>query len=72
MRRQLDTDFEIAAIAERQGGTEGGQTAAFVDQSEATADRLPLFIGGVLALSFVLLLLRPRAPSRRGWPAPRA
>jgi RND superfamily putative drug exporter len=34
----------------------GGQTAAFVDQSEATAERLPLFIGMVLVLSFVLLM----------------
>jgi len=39
----------------------GGQTAAFVDQSAATADRLPLFIGGVVALSFLLLLLSFRS-----------
>ena len=40
----------------------GGQTAAFVDQGEVTADRLPLFIGAVVALSFLLLLAAFRAP----------
>jgi RND superfamily putative drug exporter len=39
----------------------GGATAAFVDQSRATADRLPLFIAGVLALSFLLLLVSFRS-----------
>jgi RND superfamily putative drug exporter len=39
----------------------GGQTAAFVDQSQATADRLPLFIGGVVGLSFLLLLVSFRS-----------
>ena len=39
----------------------GGATAALVDQSEATASRLPLFIGGVVALSFVLLLVAFRS-----------
>jgi RND superfamily putative drug exporter len=39
----------------------GGATAAFLDQSQATADRLPLFIGGVLALSFLLLLFSFRS-----------
>jgi len=39
----------------------GGATAAFMDQSEATADRLPLFIGGVVGLSFLLLLLSFRS-----------
>jgi RND superfamily putative drug exporter len=34
----------------------GGITAAFIDDSEDTASRLPLFIGGVVVLSFVLLL----------------
>ena len=40
----------------------GGQTAASVDQSDVTASRLPLFIGGVVALSFLLLLAAFRAP----------
>ena len=39
----------------------GGATAAFMDQSQATADRLPLFIGGVVGLSFLLLLLSFRS-----------
>jgi putative drug exporter of the RND superfamily len=34
----------------------GGTTAAFIDDSEQTASRLPLFIGGVVALSFILLM----------------
>ena len=40
----------------------GGVTAATVDQSETTANRLPLFIGGVVGLSFLLLLGAFRAP----------
>ena len=39
----------------------GGATAAFVDQSRATAERLPLFIGGVVGLSFLLLLVSFRS-----------
>ena len=34
----------------------GGTTAVFIDDSEDTANRLPLFIGGVLVLSFLLLM----------------
>jgi RND superfamily putative drug exporter len=34
----------------------GGTTAAFIDDSEQTASRLPLFIGGVVLLSFLLLM----------------
>jgi RND superfamily putative drug exporter len=34
----------------------GGLTAAFIDDSEQTASRLPLFIGGVVLLSFILLM----------------
>ena len=40
----------------------GGQTASFVDQGEVTATRLPLFIGSVVFLSFLLLLAAFRAP----------
>ena len=40
----------------------GGQTAAVVDQGTATANRLPLFIGGVLIMAFLLLLAAFRAP----------
>ena len=34
----------------------GGTTAAFIDDSEQTASRLPLLIGGVVVLSFLLLM----------------
>jgi len=40
----------------------GGLSAAFIDQSELVAARLPLFVGGVVSLSFLLLLLAFRAP----------
>jgi RND superfamily putative drug exporter len=39
----------------------GGATAAFMDQSQTTSDRLPLFIGGVVGLSFLLLLVAFRS-----------
>jgi putative drug exporter of the RND superfamily len=40
----------------------GGLTAAFVDQSDYVAGRIPLFIAGVVLLSFLVLLLAFRAP----------
>ena len=40
----------------------GGATASFVDQGAVTADRLPLFVGGVVGLSFLLLVAAFRAP----------
>ena len=40
----------------------GGQTASSVDQATVTSRRLPLFIGAVVALSFLLLLAAFRAP----------
>lgn len=40
----------------------GGRTAATVDQGRATADRLPLFVGGVVLISIVLLIAAFRAP----------
>jgi RND superfamily putative drug exporter len=40
----------------------GGLTATVVDQSDYLAGRIPVFIGGVLALSFLILLLAFRAP----------
>jgi putative drug exporter of the RND superfamily len=40
----------------------GGTTASLTDQSELTAKRLPLFIGGVVGLSFLLLVAAFRAP----------
>jgi RND superfamily putative drug exporter len=40
----------------------GGLTAAFVDQSDFVAGRLPIFFGGVIGLSFLLLLAAFRSP----------
>jgi putative drug exporter of the RND superfamily len=40
----------------------GGATAGFVDQSALVARRLPLFIAGVVGLSFLLLLSAFRSP----------
>jgi len=40
----------------------GGLTAAFEDQSELVSDRLPLFIGGVVGMSLLLLLSAFRSP----------
>jgi RND superfamily putative drug exporter len=40
----------------------GGSTAFLVDQSEHVANRLPLFIAGVVGLSFLLLIAAFRAP----------
>ena len=40
----------------------GGATAGFVDQSDLVARRLPLFIAGVVGLSFLLLLSAFRSP----------
>jgi len=40
----------------------GGLSAVFVDQSDYVASRIPVFIGGVVLLSFVLLLFAFRAP----------
>jgi RND superfamily putative drug exporter len=40
----------------------GGVTAAFEDQSEYITDRMPIFIVGVLGLSFLLLLVAFHSP----------
>ena len=45
-----------------EGVAVGGLTAAFVDQSDYVAGRIPLFIAAVVGLSFLLLLLAFRAP----------
>jgi RND superfamily putative drug exporter len=39
----------------------GGTTASFVDQGDVTQDRLPLFIGGVVILSILLLTVTFRS-----------
>jgi RND superfamily putative drug exporter len=40
----------------------GGVTAALEDQSEYITDRMPLFIAGIVGLSFVLLLVAFHSP----------
>jgi RND superfamily putative drug exporter len=40
----------------------GGLTAAFIDQTEHMTSRLPVFVAGVLGLSFLLLLFAFRSP----------
>jgi RND superfamily putative drug exporter len=51
-------DEVLPATVEGTGATAsvGGTTASFIDDSEQTASRLPLFIGGVVVLSFLLLM----------------
>jgi putative drug exporter of the RND superfamily len=54
-------------VPEELGGTGitaevGGVTAALEDQSDYITDRMPLFIAGVVGLSFLLLLVAFRAP----------
>jgi len=51
-------DDVIPTAVDRTGveASVGGTTAAFIDDSEQTAGRLPLLIGGVVLLSFVLLM----------------
>jgi RND superfamily putative drug exporter len=54
-----DLRADILPAIERSTGMTvnvGGMTAATVDQSEFTLARLPLFIGAVVSLSFLLLL----------------
>ncbi len=54
-------------VPEELGGTGviaevGGVTAALEDQSEYILDRMPLFIAGVVGLSFLLLLVAFHSP----------
>ncbi len=48
----------LPPVVEATGATAsvGGITAAFIDDSEQTAARLPLLVGGVVLLSFLLLM----------------
>ena len=52
-------DDVIPAVIDGTGATVyvGGLTAAFLDQTEVIAQRLPLFIAAVVGLSFLLLLV---------------
>jgi RND superfamily putative drug exporter len=59
---RLRDDVIPAALPSGLDVNVGGTTAAVVDQSDYVAGRIPLFIGGVILLSFVLLLAAFRAP----------
>ncbi|HEY1119472.1 MAG TPA: MMPL family transporter, partial [Acidimicrobiales bacterium] len=56
--RRLRADVFPAAIADGPARAHvGGQTATFADVAEKVGDRLPVFIGGVILLSLVLLTM---------------
>ena len=56
--RTLRDDVVPGAVAGSEAEVHvGGATAAFLDESEFMGGRLPVFIGAVLLLSFVLLLV---------------
>jgi len=52
----------VERLREEPGLLVGGTAAALADQSALVAGRLPLFIAGVLVLSFLLLLCAFRSP----------
>jgi len=61
--RRLRDDVVPAALTGTGAAVHvGGTTAAFVDQSDLVARRLPLFVAGVVGLSFLLLLSAFRSP----------
>jgi putative drug exporter of the RND superfamily len=59
-----ETGDLVRSLRERAGAGiyVGGLSAAFVDQSDYVAGRIPLFIGGVVVLSFLVLLVAFRTP----------
>jgi RND superfamily putative drug exporter len=58
----LRNDVIPAATPDGMEVNVGGTTARVIDQSDYLAGRIPVFIGGVLLLSFLLLLVAFRAP----------
>jgi putative drug exporter of the RND superfamily len=60
--RTLRDDVIPSALPDGPPVYVGGATGSVIDQSEYVANRIPLFIGGVVVLSFALLLLAFRAP----------
>lgn len=59
----LRDDVLPAALADADAEAHiGGLTASFIDQSDVMAARLPVFIGGVVLISLLLLLVAFRAP----------
>ena len=57
-----ETTALVERLREEPGVMVGGTGAALADQSALVAGRLPLFIGGVVVLSFLLLLCAFRSP----------
>jgi putative drug exporter of the RND superfamily len=62
VHRLRDEVIPAAVAGTEASGYVGGITPTFMDISERVAERLPLFIGAVIALSFVLLTMVFRAP----------
>jgi putative drug exporter of the RND superfamily len=62
VQRLRDTVIPEALTGSGVNAEVGGITAALDDQSEYMKDRMPLFIAGVVGLSFLLLLVAFRAP----------
>jgi RND superfamily putative drug exporter len=62
VHRLRDRDLPAALAGTGISAHVGGTAAAFVDQSELVSGRLPLFIAGVVGLSFLLLLVAFRSP----------
>jgi putative drug exporter of the RND superfamily len=60
--RRIRDDVAPAATPAGVAVHVGGTTAGFIDQSDLVARRLPLFIAGVIGLSFLLLLSAFRSP----------
>ncbi len=58
----LRSDVIPGSTPDRMEVNVGGTTARVIDQSDYLAGRIPVFIGGVLLLSFLLLLVAFRAP----------
>ena len=56
VHRLRDDVLPPAVDASRAIATVGGTTATFIDDSAQTAARLPVFIGGIVVLSFLLLM----------------
>jgi len=62
VNRVRDTIVPEAVAGTRAVAEVGGLNAALEDQSEYMVERMPLFIGGVVGLSFLLLLIAFHSP----------
>ena len=64
VHRLRDTTLPEATAGTDATALVGGTTAGFIDQSDKIAGRLPMFIGGVVVLSFLLLMMVFRSHPR--------